>query len=255
MTEATSRPRFRLFVNTPLAADTAVALSRDQTHYLASVMRAQTGEAVSLFNGRDGEWQARIASLAKAGAALIPERQLRPQAPEPDLWLLTAPLKKDRTDLVVEKAAELGVSRLWPVFTRRTNAGRVNSERLGAHLMEAAEQCERLSVPELAEPAPLDKVLSGWPADRILLFLDEGGGGQPLAQVLEDLPPGPLALLVGPEGGFDGEERRLIASKPFARPVGLGPRILRAETAAIAALAVIQALKGDWRTPPKRHST
>lgn len=254
MTEAAPRPRFRLFVNAPLAAANAVGLSRDQTHYLASVMRAQIGEYALLFNGRDGEWLARIASLVKAGAALVPEFQTRPQAPEPDLWLLSAPLKKDRTDLVVEKAAELGVSRLWPVFTRRTNAGRVNGERLGAHLMEAAEQCERLSVPELAEPAPLDKALSGWPEDRVLLFLDESGGGPPLAQVLQDLPPGPLALLVGPEGGFDAEERRLIASKPFARPVGLGPRILRAETAAIAALAVIQALRGDWSAPPRSHN-
>jgi 16S rRNA (uracil1498-N3)-methyltransferase len=254
MPDPAPRPRFRLFVNAPLAAENAVALSRDQTHYLASVMRAQTGESALLFNGRDGEWLARVASLAKAGAALVPERQTRPQAPEPDLWLLAAPLKKDRTDLVVEKAAELGVSRLWPVFTRRTNAGRVNTERLGAHLMEAAEQCERLTVPELAEPAPLDKVLSAWPEDRPLLFLDESGGGQPLAQVLEGLPPGKLALLVGPEGGFDGEERRMIASKPFAHPVGLGPRILRAETAAIAALAVIQALKGDWRTTPRSHT-
>lgn len=251
MTETTPRPRFRLFVDAPLAAGNAVALTRDQTHYLASVMRAELGETALLFNGADGEWVARIAALAKAGAALVPERQTRPQAPEPDLWLLAAPLKKDRTDLVVEKAAELGASRLWPVFTRRTNAGRVNSERLRAHLMEAAEQCERLTVPELAEPAALDKVLAEWPAERVLLFLDEGGGGPPLAEVLHGLPPGPLALLVGPEGGFDAEERRLIAARPFARAVGLGPRILRAETAAIAALAVVQALKGDWRSAPR----
>lgn len=251
MTDSTPRPRFRLFVDAPLVAGTAVALSRDQTHYLAAVMRAEVGEPASLFNGRDGEWLARIAALAKAGAALVPERQTRPQAPEPDLWLLAAPLKKDRTDLVVEKAAELGVSRLVPVFTRRTNAGRVNAERLRAHLTEAAEQCERLTVPELAEPAPLDKVLAAWPAERVLLFLDEGGGGPPLAQVLGDLPPGPLALLVGPEGGFDDHERRMIAAKPFARAVGLGPRILRAETAAIAALAVVQAVTGDWGAPPR----
>lgn len=251
MTETTPRPRFRLFVDAPLAAGNAVALTRDQTHYLASVMRAEPGETALLFNGTDGEWLARIAALAKAGAALVPERRTRPQAAEPDLWLLAAPLKKDRTDLVVEKAAELGVSRLWPVFTRRTNAGRVNSERLRAHLMEAAEQCERLTVPELAEPAALDKVLAEWPADRVLLFLDEGGGGPPLAEVLGGLLPGPLALLVGPEGGFDAEERRLIAARPFARAVGLGPRILRAETAAIAALAVVQALKGDWSAAPR----
>jgi 16S rRNA (uracil1498-N3)-methyltransferase len=251
MTDALSRPRFRLFVDAPLEAGHAVALTRDQTHYLASVMRAEPGEMVLLFNGTDGEWAARIAALAKAGAALVPERRTRPQALEPDLWLLAAPLKKDRTDLVVEKAAELGVSRLWPVFTRRTNAGRVNTDRLRAHLVEAAEQCERLTVPHLAEPAALDKVLAQWPADRVLLFLDEGGGGPPLAQVLNGLAGEKLALLVGPEGGFDEEERRLIAAKPFARAVGLGPRILRAETAAIAALAVVQALKGDWQAPPR----
>lgn len=254
MTDTVPRPRFRLFVDAPLVAGTAVALTRDQTHYVASVMRAEVGEMALLFNGIDGEWLARIAALAKAGAALVPERRTRPQAPEPDLWLLAAPLKKDRTDLVVEKAAELGVSRLWPVFTRRTNAGRVNAERLRAHLVEAAEQCERLTVAELAEPASLDKVLASWPADRVLLFLDEGGGGPPLAQVLGGLPPGPLALLVGPEGGFDAEERRMIAAKPFARAVGLGPRILRAETAAIAALAVVQALAGDWNAPPRSPS-
>lgn len=252
MTDTPDRPRLRLFVDAPLAEGVAVALSREQTHYVAAVMRAEIGEAALLFNGRDGEWRARIAALPKAGAALVPEAQTRPQAAEPDLWLLAAPLKKDRTDLVVEKAAELGVSRLVPVFTRRTNAGRVNAERLRAHLIEAAEQCERLTVPELAEAAPLDKVLAGWPAERVLLFLDEGGSGGPPAEALGALPPGtPLALLVGPEGGFTPEERRMIAGLPFARPVGLGPRILRAETAAIAGLAVIQALAGDWNHPPR----
>ncbi|TAN60811.1 MAG: 16S rRNA (uracil(1498)-N(3))-methyltransferase [Magnetospirillum sp.] len=243
-----SRPRLRLFVSAPLAAGQAVAATRDQTHYLGAVMRAALGEAVLLFNGVDGEWRCRIDSLAKAGAALVPEQQTRPQAPEPDLWLLAAPLKRDRTDLVAEKATELGVSRLWPVFTRRTNAGRVNLERMRAHLIEAAEQCERLSVPELTEPAPLDKVLAGWPDGRTLLFLDEGGGGVPLA---EAATAGPTALLVGPEGGFDPEERRMLAAKPYTRPVSLGPRILRAETAAIAALAVWQALAGDGKTGPR----
>ena len=242
------RPRLRLFVPAPLAAGQAVAASRDQTHYLASVMRAGMGEAVLVFNGVDGEWHCRIDSLAKTGAALVPVRQTRPQLSEPDLWLLAAPLKRDRTDLVAEKAAELGVSRLWPVFTRRTNAGRVNLERMRAHLIEAAEQCERLSVPELSEPAPLDKVLSDWPSGRVLLFLDESGGGPPLAGVISG---GPVALLVGPEGGFAPEEQRMLAAKPYARPVGLGPRILRAETAAIAALAVWQAVAGDWSAGPR----
>ncbi|MDO8605498.1 MAG: 16S rRNA (uracil(1498)-N(3))-methyltransferase [Phaeospirillum sp.] len=242
------RPRLRLFVSVPLIAGQAVATNRDQGHYLSAVMRAEIGEAVLLFNGVDGEWLCRIEALAKAGAALAPQHQTRPQTPEPDLWLLAAPLKRDRTDLVAEKATELGVSRLWPVFTRRTNIGRVNQERMRAHLIEAAEQCERLSIPELAEPVALDKALAGWPAERPLLFLDESGGGLPLAEVAA---PGPAALLVGPEGGFDSEERRMLAEKPYARPVSLGPRILRAETAAMAALAVWQAVAGDWKTGPR----
>lgn len=248
MTEA--RPRLRLFVPQPLVLGQAVGLDRDQTHYLANVMRAQLGEAVLLFNGVDGEWRAEIASLAKAGAALVPGSRTRAQVPPCDLWLLAAPLKRDRTDLVAEKAAELGVSRLWPVFTRRTNAGRINADRLTAHLIEAAEQCERLDVPELAPALPLDKVLAGWPQDRILYMLDETGNGIPLAHAAA--VPGPAAILVGPEGGFDDDERRMLGQCAFARPVTLGPRILRAETAAIAALAVWQAVAGDWRQPPRR---
>lgn len=251
MTEADARPSLRLFVAAPLAAGDAVALTRDQTHYLAHVMRAKVGDAVLLFNGSDGEWRCRIEALPKAGAALSPQVQTRPQIPEPDLWLLAAPLKRDRTDLVAEKASELGISRLWPVFTRHTNTGRVNTERMRAHLIEAAEQCERMAVPELAEPMALDKVLAAWPEDRVLLFLDESGGGAPLAQVVGALAPGPAALLVGPEGGFSAEERVMLRSKPFTRAAGLGPRVLRAETAAIAALAIWQSVAGDWEQAPR----
>lgn len=237
----------RLFTPADLGPGRAVPLPREQAHYLANVMRAREGESVLLFNGRDGEWRARIDKLAKSGGALVAEAQARPQAPEPDLWLLAAPIKKERIDLVAEKASELGASALWPVFTRRTVMARVNTDRLAAHMTEAAEQCERLSVPEMKEPAPLDKVLASWPADRVLLFLDESGSGPPLAELLAALPDGPAALLVGPEGGFAPEEREMLARLPFTRPAGLGPRILRAETAAIAALAVWQAVKGDWR--------
>lgn len=246
---APPRVKARLFVAQPLAAGASLTLERPQSHYLAHVMRATAGEAVLLFNGHDGEWLGRIEALPKAGARVAVEARLRPQAPEPDLWLLAAPLKRERIDLVAEKAAELGVSRLVPVFTRRTAMTRVNTERLAAHMIEAAEQCGRLTVPEMAEPVALDKALAGWPAGRVLLFLDESGGGPPLAEVLAVLPEGPAAVLVGPEGGFSDDERRLLAGLPFARPVGLGPRILRAETAAIAALALWQALKGDWRAP------
>ncbi|CAA7624549.1 16S rRNA (uracil(1498)-N(3))-methyltransferase [Magnetospirillum sp. UT-4] len=241
----------RLFVPFDLAAGAGLVLAREQSHYVATVMRARAGQAVALFNGRDGEWLAVLDDVGKGGVRLTVGAQTRPQAPEPDIWLLAAPLKKDNTDLVAEKAAELGASALWPVFTRRTNAARVNAERLRAHLMEAAEQCERLTVPELKPPAALDQVLAGWDSGRTLLFLDEGGSGAPLPEVAAGLS-GKLALLVGPEGGFAPEERDLLLRLPFARAVSLGPRILRAETAAIAALAVVQALAGDWKWRPRQ---
>ena len=247
------RPRFRLFVSAPLAEGARLALDKPQAHYLGAVMRAAIGEPILLFNGRDGEWRGVVTALSKGSAAIAIEAHTRPQAPEPDLWLLAAPIKRERIDLVAEKAAELGASALWPVFTRRTAMTRVNVERLGAHLREAAEQCERLSVPELKTPMPLERALADWDAGRLLLFLDESGGGPPIAASLEAVAAGTrLALLVGPEGGFAPEERRLLAGLPFARPVGLGPRILRAETAAIAALAVVQAMVGDWRHKPRQ---
>ncbi len=241
----------RLFVPNDLAADTGIVLDKDQSHYLANVMRLKEGEDVALFNGRDGQWSARLQKVAKSGVAIHVHDQTRPQAPEPDLWLLAAPIKKDRIDLVAEKACELGISRLWPVFTRRTVMSRVNTERLAANMEEAAEQCERLTIPEMAEPAALDKVLAGWEPDRPLLFLDESGSGQPIATALSTMDPGKLAVLVGPEGGFDDTERAMLARLPFAVPVSLGPRILRAETAAIAALSVVQALLGDWKLGPR----
>ncbi|MDA8231816.1 MAG: 16S rRNA (uracil(1498)-N(3))-methyltransferase [Magnetospirillum sp.] len=257
MTEPASRPRLRLFVGADLGPDAAVLLPREQAHYLGAVMRAEPGEAVLLFNGRDGEWRAIIRAIAKNGATLVAETRTRPQAPEPDLWLLAAPIKRERIDLVAEKAAELGVSALWPVFTRRTAMSRVNTDRLAAHMVEAAEQCERLSVPVLREPMPLERALGDWDARRRLLFLDETGGGMPIAAALSALADEaqgsvpPLAVLVGPEGGFAPEEQRMLAALPFVRPVSMGPRILRAETAAIAALAVAQALLGDGRERPR----
>ena len=239
----------RLYVDQDLTPGRSVSLSRDQSHYLANVMRMAAGQSLLVFNGRDGEWLAEIAQVAKKDVVLTIREQTRPQAAEPDLWLLAAPLKKDNTDLVAEKAAELGASRLWPVFTRRTVASRVNADRLRARLVEAAEQCERLTMPELAEPMDLDKALAGWDPTRTLLFLDETGAGAPIAIAV---PEGPLAVLVGPEGGFAPEERALLSRLPFAKPVSLGPRVLRAETAAIAALAVVQAVVGDWRTVRSR---
>lgn len=241
----------RLFVANDLSADTMIGLDKDQSHYLANVMRVKAGEDVALFNGRDGEWLGRLDKVAKASVTIQVQRQSRPQTPEPDLWLLAAPIKKDRIDLVAEKATELGISVLWPVFTHRTVMSRVNTDRLAANMVEAAEQCERLSVPEMRAPVDLAKALAGWDATRPLLFLDESGGGAPINQALHSLPPGPLAVLAGPEGGFDDSERAVLACLPFAVPVSLGPRILRAETAAIAALSVVQALLGDWNRRPR----
>jgi 16S rRNA (uracil1498-N3)-methyltransferase len=248
MIETTAR--LRLYVTADLAAG-PLALCKEHAHYLANVMRAKAGEAVLVFNGRHGEWRGRLEQVAKNSVTVAIEAQTRAQAAEPDLWLVAAPIKKDRIDLVAEKASELGAAALWPVFTRRTVMSRVNTERLAAHMREAAEQCERLTVPVVMDPAALDKVLAGWDGARTLLFLDESGSGPAIAEVLAALPDGPLAVLVGPEGGFAPEERALLAKLPFARPVSLGPRILRAETAAIAALSIVQALRGDWSRGPR----
>lgn len=238
-----SKPRLRLFVPDDLAAQTAISLDSAQSHYLAHVMRAQLGEAVSVFNGRDGQWLSTITVLGKKGAIVTLSTQTRPQTPEPDLWLLAAPIKRERFEMVVEKATELGVSALWPVITQHTAMSRVNTERMQSHLIEAAEQCERLTVPHLFDPAPLAQALAQWDQSRPLLYLDETGG-QNLAQYLAPLPAStPLAVLIGPEGGFSESERTWLRSLPMVHPITLGPRILRAETASFAALAVIQSLR------------
>lgn len=239
-------PKIRLFVETPLTAGAPVEVGRDQAQYLFSVMRLRAGDRVALFNGRDGEWATEVVDAGKRAGRLICTERLRPQTPAPDVWLLFAPIKKARTDFIAEKAAEMGCARLLPVFTRFTNAERVNRARLRAHGIEAAEQCGLLSVPDVAEPAPLVDVLADWPGERRLLFCDESGEGRPASAVLAEAGPGPWGVLIGPEGGFAPEEAARLRALPFARPVSLGPRILRADTAAVAALAVLQATVGDW---------
>jgi 16S rRNA (uracil1498-N3)-methyltransferase len=213
------------------------------------VLRLGAGAAVAAFNETDGEWLCRVAEIGKGGARLTVERQLRPAEPEgePDLWLVFAPIKRARLDWLVEKATELGVSMLLPVSTARTQVGRVNLERLRAHAVEAAEQSERLSVPELRAPEPLERILAAWPAGRRLMMCDESGAGAPINEVAANLPPGPMALLVGPEGGFDETELDAVGKLSFVTRIGLGPRVLRADTAALAAVAVFQAIAGDWR--------
>ncbi|MBF0335593.1 MAG: 16S rRNA (uracil(1498)-N(3))-methyltransferase [Alphaproteobacteria bacterium] len=241
----------RLHVDACLAEGADVAVSPAQAHYLGSVMRLGPGDPVILFNGRDGEWASRLAEVTRKAARLVVETRLRPQTPEPDVWLLFAPPKGPRLDFVTEKATELGAALLRPVFTRRSVVTRVNEEKMRAHLIEAAEQCERLTVPVLAPPAPLDRALAEWPSDRRLFVLAEHGPSRPLA---EALTPGPAGFLVGPEGGFDKTELDALAGLPFAVAVGLGPRILRAETAALAALACWQARHGDWAASPAFRS-
>lgn len=235
----------RLFVAGPLGAGVGVHLDGGQAHYLASVMRAKPGDPVKLFDGRSGEWLASVAVAGKRDIALTVERQLHEQEVTPDLWLCAAPLKKGRIDWLAEKACELGVARLRLVETRRTVVDRVNLDRLAAHMVEAAEQCGRTAVPALDPVVKLPALLRDWPEDRALFFADEEGG-DPAAEAMR-ARPGPAAILIGPEGGFDPAERALIRAQPHAVPIGLGPRILRADTAAAAAVALWMAAAGDWR--------
>jgi 16S rRNA (uracil1498-N3)-methyltransferase len=242
-------PKIRLFVADDLGAGPRLALPKAQAHYLRHVMRCPPGTEVALFNGRDGEWRAAVEGYGKAEAALSLHGRLRPQAAEAGPWLLFAPLKRGPMELMLEKAVELGASRLMPVLTQRSVVGRLNAKRLQAIVVEAAEQCGRLTVPELAAPVALAELAAGWPAGRRLIFCDEAGDAPPLAEVAAAEAGGALALLIGPEGGFDEAERAALRALPFVRPASLGPRILRAETAALAGLAVLQAVAGDWRLP------
>jgi 16S rRNA (uracil1498-N3)-methyltransferase len=245
----------RLYVDAPLRAGAVMALDSAQSHYLTHVLRRERGAAVLLFNGREGEWQASIDALAKTGVRLALERQTRPQAAGPDLWLVFAPIKRERIDFLAEKATELGASLLQPMFTQYTSVTRVNLERLRAHAIEAAEQTKRLDVPEIREPLRLDQILASWPARRRLLVCAEFGRAAPIAEALAELPRDESgAVMTGPEGGFTEGELDALGRLPFARPVGLGPRLLRADTAALAALACWQALRGDGRERPPAAS-
>lgn len=238
--------KLRLFVDAALAAGAHTAPNTQQAHYLLHVMRAKAGEKVSLFNGRDGEWLAVLADVTKRSCVLVCEKQTAPQTQTPDVWLVFAPVKKTPADYVVQKATELGVRALVPVLTRRTIVRRVNQDRMHANAVEAAEQSGRVTVPDVREPVSLEKLLGDWPRDRRIVFCDEAGA-PPIADVLSKEGDGPWAILTGPEGGFDADERALIRSQSFVVPVFLGARILRADTAALAALSVWQALRGDWR--------
>lgn len=249
----------RLYVAPDLVEGGEVVLDGDQAHYLTRVLRLGAGDTVRVFNGRHGEFAATLAGSTKSTATLALAERGREQTGVPDLWLLFAPLKKARTDFVVEKAVELGVAEIRPVLTERTDAETVRVDRLHRLAVEAAEQTERLDVPPVHEAARLFTLLQTWPSDRVLIYADEAGddqarpwGGEsgragPVADVLRALPDGPAAVLIGPEGGFSPGERKRLRELPYVKPVSLGPRILRAETAAAAVLSLWQAIRGDWR--------
>lgn len=239
----------RLFLDAPLAAGAGIALDRDQANYLVNVLRMTAGAPVLVFNGRDGEWLARLAGDRKR-ASLLVESETRAQTAAGTLDYLFAPLKQARLDYMVQKAVEMGAARLRPVITRRTQVTRLNEDRLRANAIEAAEQCGILAIPDIAAPVTLAACLADWEkaeAGRRIVFCDEDESGADPIAVLRALPPSPLAVLIGPEGGFSSEERAELKSLPFVTSIALGPRILRADTAAVAALALIQAAVGDWR--------
>ncbi|MCZ0813232.1 MAG: 16S rRNA (uracil(1498)-N(3))-methyltransferase [Pseudomonadota bacterium] len=236
--------KIRLFVDHPLGEGQTVPLDRDQAHYLFGVMRRGAGDAVLLFNGRDGEWLATVAEAGKRAGSLACVSQSGPQRMPPDLWLLFSPIKKARTDFIVEKAAEMGAARILPVQADFTNSERIRRDRLQAHAVEAAEQCGGTYVPEVCNLQKLDRLLSDWPDDRQLMFCDEALAGT--AASLSDTTGDKWAILIGPEGGFSPSERDRLNALPFAHPVSLGPRILRADTAAVAAMTLWQLALGDW---------
>lgn len=241
----------RLYTEHGLAAGGPIPLTGNQAHYLRNVMRAATGDTLSVFNGQDGEWEVRIESLSKGSGMLSLVRQTREQVAETGPWLLFAPIKRGPLDFLVQKAVELGASALWPVMTERTNAGRVNMDRMAATTIEAAEQSERLTLPDLRAPEKYSIVLENWPQDRRLLVCVERSAAPAIGNILHNQAgTDNWAILTGPEGGFSSSELDLLTQLPFVSLVSLGPRILRAETAALAALACWQAALGDWDRPP-----
>ncbi|MBV0910901.1 16S rRNA (uracil(1498)-N(3))-methyltransferase [Anianabacter salinae] len=241
--------KIRLFVDHPLGPGQTVDLSREQAHYLFGVMRLGPGAPVLLFNGQDGEFRASVAEAGKRGGVLAVEAQTRPMQVPPDLWLMFAPIKKARTDFIVEKATEMGAARIVPVQTEFTNSERIRRDRLQAHAVEAAEQCGGTFVPEVADLVGLSKLLDDWEPARRIMFADEAlvGAAEALGQAAGVQAHGPWAILIGPEGGFSAAERARLCSCDFVTPVSLGPRILRADTAAVAAMTVWQQVLGDWR--------
>ena len=236
----------RLYVTSDLAAGETLTLDEGQSRYLAAVMRAAVGDEVALFNGRDGEWRAAVVAVGKKSVTLSVDARTQAQHIGPDLDLIVALVKRARLETIVEKAAELGVRRVQPVITERTNADHTRVERLQAIAVEASEQTGRLDVPQVLEPVKLERMLADWETGRRLLFCDEAGEAAPAFHAVAGAN-GPWAILIGPEGGFSPKERETLRALPYATPASLGPRILRADTAAISALTLWQAAAGDWR--------
>ena len=247
------RPKIRLYIPVPFAAGTSLALAPGQSHYLSHVMRAREGDAIAVFNGHDGTWLAKISAIAKKSVTLDLEYCLAPQKHSPDIWLAFAPIK-NKVDLVVEKAVELGVSNLQIVYTQHAVVKSINREKLLAHAAEAAEQCERHDVPRFEEYKDLSSLIGQWPDDRTLLFADESGKGANLKTLLPTLKKGKYGILIGPEGGFSADEHHMLTLSKQVQPFGMGPRILRADTASVAALACVQAWLGDWEEQPHFES-
>lgn len=238
----------RLYIDAPLLADSNIPIERDHAHYLFNVMRLSVGDTLLVFNGSQGEWTATIAEAGKKRGLLRLTAMTRPQSDPPDIELIFAPIKKARTDFIVEKACELGCRSVQPVFTRYTNSERLNLPRLAAHMIEAAEQCDGLTVPELKEPQKLSALLTNW-RDRLLIFCDEARLAPPIQDALSKYPRRtPASVLIGPEGGFSPEELQQLRSMETVTSASLGPRILRADTAAVAAIASVQTALGDWRS-------
>lgn len=240
----------RLFVEAQLEAGAELPLEKNQAHLLLYTLRARVGDRVVLFNGRDSEWAAEVSHIGKKDVSLRVQSLRAAQKNAPDIWLVFAPVKNEKIDFLAKRAVELGVSALLPVMTRYTMVSRVNMERLHANAVEAAEQCGRMDIPVLHAPQTLDRLLGAWSPSRMIIYCDESGSGAPIAEALSGLKRGPAAVLTGPEGGFAQEERAMIAGMKNATPVSMGPRILRAETAALAALALAQAHLGDWDERP-----
>jgi len=236
----------RLFVKSPMRAGAEIGLAPEQAHYLGNVLRLKPADHVLVFNGLDGEWCARLTAIGKKKAQIAIEHQTRPQEQGPDLHYLFAPIKRARLDYMAQKATEMGVSRLQPAITRRTIAERVNTDRLQANAIEAAEQCGILRVPEVYAPEKLSKLLDRWDESRLLIFADEAAAAASPIEALSAQAARPLAVLIGPEGGFDAEERNALIQQPFVLPISLGPRVMRADTASVACLALVNAVLGDW---------